>query len=920
MIDVFESTARTYPARAFFTFVDAAGMEVTYTYRQARLAAAAVARRLRLLGVRSGDFVVADLPNSPEFLFLIMAAAYGSFAVAVINQRLSEEEKTRRIVELKMSRKGRVALTVDEASAKKLFGDVRQTFVDEADVIADLYGDEQRDHSIMGARQDVIEDTVHFAERESHLFDADERAVVLFTSGTTGRPKAVELTWRRLVDSALSSNRALFRNGKGSWQAVLPLFHIGGLQVVVRSVMNRAPFRLYERFDAGRILHDAEKRRVTHIAVVDKMLRDMIVVEQARVGIPGFSSRLSQYECILLGGGPLNVQTLDNARELGGRVYASYGMTETSSQIANALVDASFDGGMSLLPGYEARISDPDLEGFGRLAVRGPGVFDGYLNARAAFTVDGFFLTGDTAAMRNGKLYIKERTADMFVSGGENIYPAEIAGALRRVPGVGDAHVFGIADKTWGRRPVAVVERANAGLQAADVYRGVGGSLSKLNTPDDIMVVDQLPRGGIGKVDRAATEALYAQRLAVRKVVLHHVRIPFSKPFRTACATLTHRDLVIVEVVDHAGRVGLGECVSFDTDWYLPETLGDDARYIQRTLAPLLLQCTFAHPREASCAFAAAPGAKTHPMAASALEMALWDLYGRICEQPLWALVNEEYERIRAEENLRAPKGGLPRAAALKGTRALVGAGAVVGISTPAEAIEDAASAVRDGYRRVKMKIAPGRGLAAVRAVREAFPHLIITLDANQSFGDNDIDELRAYDELGIGWVEEPLDVRRPGYRGRSDALPRLASLQRTISTPICVDESYANAVTAERILGFRDLRCINVKIAKFGGIEPALRFVARAQASGREVWMGGMYDTGISRRAHAAFETLPGVIMPGDIGATSRYFDAELTDPPYAATRGYVLLNGAGHESGIGCGLNLPNLARMLVARLVIE
>ncbi|MCQ5105958.1 AMP-binding protein, partial [Eggerthella lenta] len=97
------------------------------------------------------------------------------------------------------------------------------------------------------------------------------------------------------------------------------------------------------------------------------------------------------YSCILLGGGALNPQTLDRACRAGARVYASYGMTETSSQIAHAQVTASFTGGLRLLPGYEAHIVDPGDDGFGRLAVKGPGLLGGYLNARAAYTVDGFF-------------------------------------------------------------------------------------------------------------------------------------------------------------------------------------------------------------------------------------------------------------------------------------------------------------------------------------------------------------------------------------------------------------------------------------------------------------------------------------------------------------------------------------------------
>lgn len=955
MIDQFESTARLKPDRVFFTFVDSAGRERAYTYRQTRLVSSTLAMKLHATGVRSGGRVAVDLPNGPAWVFFLLAAAYGSFTLVALNQRLTEAEKTTRLTGLKRGG-DRIDFSVDEALAQRLVASVCESLDGggaggsaRASALAAPQA-ESAGRVIMGAQQDAIEESVHFAERAAHLFDAEAQAVVMFTSGTTGHPKAVALTWKQLVGSAQASNRALSSRGEGLWQAVLPFFHIGGLQVLVRSIANATPLLVYERFDAERVLNDAETFRVTHISVVDKMLQDLAAVEEARgsSGAAGSlvggasgtrdaavasrnaaqaqqvqqaqasrSSRLSLYRCILLGGGALNPQTIERAYCLGARVYASYGMTETSSQIANSLIDQQFTGGLKLLDGYEARIVEPDAEGFGRLAVQGPGVFDGYLNARAAFTVDGFFLTGDVAALHRGQLYLKERTGDMFVSGGENVYPAEVVRTLRRIEGVSDAHVFGVPDATWGRRPVAVVERSREGVQPDYVKRAAQPSLSKISMPQAVLMVDQLPRSGIGKVDRAATEALFEQRLQVERVVLHRIRLPFRAPFKTAKATLDHRDAIIVEVVDRAGRTGLGECVAFETDWYLPETLGDDEAFLRDALAPYLRGRLFAHPREAADSFMQLPGAQEHPMAVAAAETALWDLCGRITGEPLWRLIDQEHERLCAAagpagERVRA----LPRAASIKGSRALVSAGAVVGMGAPADVVAAVHEAVRAGYRRVKMKIAPVQGLSAVRAVREAYPALLITLDANQSFSARDVEELRAYDELDIGWIEEPIDVRRPGFDGRNEAVDRLARLQRVLSTPICADESYVTAADAERILRYPNMRCVCVKVAKFGGIEPALRFIVRAQARGCEVWMGGMYDTGVSKRMHAAFEVLPGVIVPGDVGSTARYFDVDVTDPPYAAVRGCVLLNAEGHETGVGCALNLPALAKALVRR----
>lgn len=953
MIDIFESTARLRPDQVFFTFVDFSGAEASYTYRQARFAAASFARKLHAVGVRKGSLVAVDLPNCPEWVFLVLAAAYGSFTLVALNQRLNEAEKAARLLDLEHGGE-RVVVRIDAAFSKRIMEAVH-TELEEGD---SEFGGLRHERVIMGVQQDVIEEAIHFAERAAHLFDPSARALVMFTSGTTGRSKAVPLTWEQLTGSARASNRALAKRGEGMWQAVLPFYHIGGLQVLIRSVVGGTPLRVYARFDAERVLHDADARHATHISVVDKMLQDMLAVEEARLRsssshgagacgeLPkanavahmrgsrsahadgrlaaGLKSRMSAYRCVLLGGGALNPQTIQRSLDLGVSVYASYGMTETSSQIANERVTPQFAGGLTLMDGYAARIVDPDAEGFGRLAVRGPGLFGGYLNAHAPFTVDGFFLTGDTAALHEGRIYVRERTSDMFVSGGENIYPAEVVRTLLRIPGVADAYVFGVPDFTWGRRPAAVVERADERLSADDVRHAAAGMLSKLNMPQTILVVDQLPRKGIGKIDREATEVLFEQRLEVDHVVLHHIRVPFKKPFKTARTTLDHRDAVIVEVVDRKGRVGLGECVSFETDWYLPETLGDDLRYLKDVLAPGVRGRAFGHPREVFATLSTLPEAAAHPMAISALENALWDLHGRIVGMPLWKLLVEEHGRLREHAFGGGDAAGeaLPRAAYVRGNQALVAAGAVVGMGAPAEVVEEARSALAAGYRRVKIKIAPGQGLAAVRAVREAFPSLLITLDANQSFTSRDLDELRAYDELGVGWIEEPLDtgaasIRRRGFGGCREALLKLARFQRSISTPICVDESYVDGPDAWQILRFTDLRCVAVKIAKFGGIEPALQFIVQAQAQGCEVWMGGMYDMGISKRMHAAFQVLPGVIMPGDVGATSRYFDVDVTDPPYGVSRGYVLLNGEGHESGVGCNLNLESLARVLVRRV---
>lgn len=941
MIGVFENMVRLNPQRTCFSYVDKDGNIEALSYRETRMIAAGLASLLRRRGVALGDAVAVDLPNQPACVFLLLAAAYGGFALVTLNNRLTDAEKQARLLDLQRSRAFNVAYTVDESSVANLIRTVANDATGTAEAAGPGHAQrtsfyartniataEARSTRALGragrsrgaaarrredeARQDALESVIHFAERGAHVFDRGATAVVMFTSGTTGRSKAVPLTWENLCGSAAVSNASLNRHGEGLWQIALPLYHVGGLQMVVRSLLNANPFILYQRFDAERVLADAARRGATHISVVDKMLQDMLASSHA--------SGVGRYECILLGGGPLNAQTLGRALAMRARVYASYGMTETASQIANALVTPGFTGGMSLLEGYEARIVDAGPDGFGRLAVRGPGLFGGYLNARAAYTADGFFLTGDTAAIApDGKLYVKERTDDMFISGGENVYPAEIREKLLRVPGVADAYIFGAPDGTWGRRPVGFIERGGAAAPAAGgpagIAAGVAGQrartlsdrrfaqevaqvaapqLSRMYQPKHLFALPRFPRTGIGKVDRAALRRLYEQRIEIKRVNLYRIRLPFRKPFATAKGTLSFRESLLVEVVDHAGRTGLGECVSFPTDWYLPEVLDQDIRILREQLIPLVLNTVLLHPSEADGLFAACPGANELPVGRGALEPALWDLYGKIVGQPLWQLIGGQ-----------APEG----------TDAVaVPAGAAIPVGPVAETVAAAQRCVDAGYTRVKLKVTPGTAYFSAQAVRKAFPDLVISLDANQSFTEHDIEELRNLDELDIAWIEEPLDPRRPVASGPHDLFARLAQLQRRIKTPVCLDESIVSARDLARVLKHPELKCFALKIGKFGGIEPALQFVHMAQARGMRVWTGGMYDTGVSRRMHAAFETLSGVSDAGDIGATSRYFDTDVTNPPYTVERGQVTLTRRGHEFGLGCELDRAALSHVLI------
>lgn len=917
MIEELEYNAQHQPRKACFHFEGR-----SFVYAQVRLQAAALARALQLQGVRRGSFVAADMGNSPVLVLLVAAAAYGGFRLILLNQRLTEAEKIERLADLENCGI-RVVVRLDEAQVVSLLGRV-------------------------GAKDNraALRD---YAERFAAQFSPDDQAVVLFTSGTSGKAKAVSLNWKQLRDAACASNKHLGVKEHEVWQLALPMYHIGGLQIVVRALCAHGSFVLYRRFDAGQIIGDAIDYDVAHISVVDKMLQDLIAEDERQLsefhkktsGLMGRHARdcgsfedepvLSFYRSILLGGAAANPATLQAARASKARVWASYGMTETASHCASSLVDDAFDGRLQLLPGYEAEVLEPDEQGFGLLALKGPGVCEGYINAQADMSDAGFFITGDRARLVGCSLEVAERTEDLFVSGGENIYPAEIEKKLRLISGVSDAYVFSIPDTTWGRRPVACVERAcgvsgdepddfrlSSAASAQSFAEGVAAALetvlAKIYRPDEILVLDRFPRHGIGKTDRAALRRIFEQRLRVTKVELMRVNQPLIKPIRTAKTALANRESLIVRIEDAQGNSGLSEGVAFSTPWYLPETLDQDEALLREQLIPRVLSGVYAHPSQVIDALMECAGAAEAPLACAALEPAFWDLYGKIIGKPLWQLLNEPQVAgmERTDDVQHADSAAIDTPS--------VDAGGVLGMLSNEDLAAAAHKAVDQGITRLKLKIAPDCDLEPLRVLRHAAPNIIITLDANQSY--ESIEEaacaINALSAYKPALVEEPL---KPGRDSRDKRVhfARLAQLQEQISLPICLDESIERPEDLALALEFPQLSCYAVKIAKFGGIAPALEFCRWAGTHDKQIWMGGMYDTSISKRLLAAFQTLPNITLPGDVNAGS-YYPTEISTPPLSISQGKIQLNTPEYPHGLGCVLNDEAIAGVLQEKFSFE
>ncbi|MEO7217684.1 MAG: o-succinylbenzoate--CoA ligase [Gemmatimonadaceae bacterium] len=472
----------------------------SWTYAELDVAATRMARLLAAWDVKRGDRVAMLLSNGAGAATLVHAALRLGATLVPLNVRLSASELSWQIQD-----SGARLLVVDTrtaASAERARRDVPGlvTVTLESDIV------DSAACAALDARDEVDVDLLS-------VHDADDVFAIVYTSGTTGQPKGAMLTVGNFWWSAVGSALNLGTHTDDRWLACMPLFHVGGLSILLRSAIYGITAIVQDGFDADAVNRAIDEDGVTIISVVLVMLQRMLDAHGDRP----FPSSL---RCVLLGGGPAPQPLLERCARLGIPVAQSYGLTETTSQLATlAPVDALRKLGTAGRPIYpnEIRISinhrnaAPDEAG--EILVRGPVVMAGYVGrpeATAIAVVGGWLHTGDFGSLdADGYLRVLDRRNDLIITGGENVYPAEVEAAILTHERVAEVAVVGVPDEQWGQKVIAVIRlRSTDGARPTDVEAELRSHcrsrLAGYKTPREFRIVtEELPRTASGKLRRS---------------------------------------------------------------------------------------------------------------------------------------------------------------------------------------------------------------------------------------------------------------------------------------------------------------------------------------------------------------------------------------------------------------------------------
>jgi acyl-CoA synthetase (AMP-forming)/AMP-acid ligase II len=451
------------------------------------------------LGLAKGDRVAVLLPNGHQFVEAFYGAARAGLVVVPLNWRMVADE---------------LAFMLRDSGATVLVFDAEYD-----SVVADLHDRGEGDNGTpvehwlrvgdddpeWAANFDALLDQAP-AEPASVEADGDDPLFIMYTSGTTGRPKGAVHTHDSVQWALFTILASIDFRFRDRYLISPPLFHVAALTPLIGCVYRGLTTILLRSFDPQRIWEVFQDEQVNATLAVPAMLNSMLPMYQPELG----ESLVLRW--IMSGASPVPASLIESYADLGFEIHQVYGLTETCGpgcviNSENALTHIGSTG----KPFFHTEVRIVDEQGVevgpdvpGEILVRGRHIMARYWNRREATAetiTDGWLHTGDVAVRdADGFVYIQDRMKDMIISGGENVYPAEIEDVLLSHPGIADVAVLGMKSVKWGESPLAVVVRADSGLDEAAVLAHCDGKLAKFKLPKQVVFVDTIPRTPTGKV------------------------------------------------------------------------------------------------------------------------------------------------------------------------------------------------------------------------------------------------------------------------------------------------------------------------------------------------------------------------------------------------------------------------------------
>ena len=324
-------------------------------------------------------------------------------------------------------------------------------------------------------------------------FEDRDIAAIMNTSATTGQFKSVPLRWGQIRAHVQASKEVLGKTEQDNWLMVLPLFHVSGLSILLRSLYNGTAVTILPKYDEAQVLKLIESESINMMSLVPTILTQLE---------PSISHH--KLRVILLGGEFIPMALIDACEKKSLPIYKTYGMTETFSQsVTFSVLDYPHkrDSVGKPLPGMQVRIDKPDADGVGEIHLTGPMVMTGYIDKEP---IDGDLNTDDIGYVDEDRfVYILNRRKDLIISGGENIYPKELEDLVYTLPSVKECAVVPVPDPKWGQVPALFVAFHDGESMTADeIVSFMTKSLAKYKVPKYVKILSALPRNGTGKIVR----------------------------------------------------------------------------------------------------------------------------------------------------------------------------------------------------------------------------------------------------------------------------------------------------------------------------------------------------------------------------------------------------------------------------------